>query len=100
MKSTDNVGITFANLVLGRGIMNGVVNVTLGAYEFNPDGDKVEPSPAIVSRLRMDVVGATALRDALTELLQKTVAIPAPAPSPGVAEKSNGIDTADGAAKH
>ena len=50
MKSTDAVGITFANLVLGSGILNGVANVTLGAYEFNPDDkvEKVEPSPVIV----------------------------------------------------
>lgn len=100
MKATDNVGITFANLVLGRGIFNGVVNVTLGAYEFNPDdkGEKVEPSPVIVSRLRMDVVCARAVRDALNELL---LSLEAPAPGNGVAEpKTAAAADADGAAKH
>lgn len=84
MKSIDSVGITFANLVLASGIMNGVVNVTLGAYEFNPDdkNEKVDPSPSIVSRLRMDVAGAKALRDNLTELLNS---VEAAAPAAGVA---------------
>ena len=64
MKSTDEVGVTFVNLMLGRGILNGVVNVTLGVYEFNPDldGEKVDPAPAIASRLRMDVPWATSRR--------------------------------------
>lgn len=95
MKSTDNVGITFANLVLGRGILNGVVNVTLGAYEFNPDDklEKVETSPVIVSRLRLDVACAKALRDNLTELLA-TVETPVA----GVAESD--ATSANGAAKH
>lgn len=94
MKSTDNVGITFANIVLGRGIFNGVVNVTLGAYEFNPDdkNEKVEPSPVIVSRLRFDVPCAKSLRDALSELLLSVETPPA-----GARETA---DAADGAAKH
>ena len=95
MKSTDNVGITFANLVLGRGILHGVINVTLGAYEFNPEADKVEPAPVIVARLRMDVPGAKALRDNLNELLQS---IEVTAPEVDVAAEANGA--ADGAAKH
>lgn len=96
MKSTDNVGITFANLVLGRGIVNGVVNITLGANEWNPDPEteKVDPSPAIVSRLRMDVVCAKALRDNLNELL---ASIETPAPPAGAAEEQ---PAANGAAKH
>lgn len=98
MKSTDNVGITFANLVLGRGILNGVVNLTLGAYEFNPDDkeEKVDTAPVIVSRLRMDVACARAIRDNLNELLQ---AVEAPAPGAGVAQES-GETAANGAAKH
>lgn len=93
MKSTDNVGVTFANLVLGRGILNGVVNITLGVYEFNPVDDKVEPSPAIVCRLRMDVVGAKALRDNLTELL---LAVETPAPT----QDTTAVAAVNGEAKH
>lgn len=72
MKSADNVGITFANLVLGRGVANGVVNITLGAFEFNPsdDGKAVEPSPVITCRLRQDIPGARALHEALGSLLE------------------------------
>lgn len=95
MKSTDHVGITFANLVLGSGIYSGVVNVTMGAYEFLPMGDKVEPSPAIVSRLRMDVACAKALRDNLTALL---LSVETPVVAEGVAAESNAA--VNGTAKH
>ena len=78
MKTSDQVGITFANLVLGRGVYNGVVNITLGAMHFTPDGDKsVDPDPVIVSRLRMDIPSAAALRDALDGLL-KSIEVPGP----------------------
>ena len=71
MKSVDQVGIVFANLVLGGGIYNGVVNVTLGAYAFDPNEDtqKIEPSPVVTARLRLDVGAARALRDQLTRVL-------------------------------
>lgn len=96
MKSTDHVGITFANLVLASGVYSGVVNLTMGAYEFEPIGDKVEPSPAITVRLRMDVACARALRDNLTELLLK---VEAPIAAEGVAAES--ATAANGAgAKH
>lgn len=72
MKSADDVGITFANLVVGQGYMNGVVNITLAAFAFTPDDktEKVDPDPMIVSRLRMDENCAAQLRDALTSVLQ------------------------------
>lgn len=95
MKSTDNVGITFANLVLGSGILNGVVNLTLGAYQFNPDGDKVDPAAAIVSRLRMDVACAKAVRDNLNELLASIEA-----PAAGVAGPQDEANAINGEAKH
>ena len=101
MKSTDKVGITFANLVLGRGILNGVVNVTLGAYEFNPDESVhgVDPAPAIVSRLRLDITCAKSLRDALDDLLKAIEAPMPPAPELEGADKDKKAD-ANGAAKH
>lgn len=70
MKSTDNVGITFANLLVASGTYNGVINATLAAYGFEPTADdKVDPSPMITCRLRMDRMCAVQLRDRLTEIL-------------------------------
>ena len=70
MKSADQVGITFANTVVGRGIFNSVINVSLAALQFTPTDDgKIESDPVITCRLRLDVPCATQLRDALDELL-------------------------------
>jgi len=88
MKSSDQVGITFANLVLGRGVLNSVINVTLAAYQFTPEGGKVEADPVVVSRLRMDIPCAVALRDELTKLLD-TIEHPTPPPQP-VADVAEG----------
>lgn len=70
MKSTDQVGITFVNTVLGRGILNGVVNIQLGALQFSEgkDGD-VDPDLVVACRLRMDRNCAKQLRDQLDVLL-------------------------------
>jgi hypothetical protein len=80
MKATDQVGITFANTVVGRGIFNNVVNVQLAAFAWSSTDDgKVEPDPVITCRLRLDLACATQLRDALDELLalvDKTKAAP------------------------
>lgn len=70
MKSTDQVGITFVNTVLGRGILNGIVNVQLGALQFSESDDgKVDPDLVVACRLRMDRICAKHLRDQLDELL-------------------------------
>ena len=71
LKAADGVGITFANLVLGRGYAANVLNLTLGAWAFSPDtdGTAVAPDPVIVSRLRLTEPCAIQLRDALNEIL-------------------------------
>jgi hypothetical protein len=70
MKSTDQVGITFVNAVLGRGILNGVANLTLGVFAFDPTGDgKISENLTVACRLRMDVNCAKMIRDQLDELL-------------------------------
>lgn len=71
-KSIDDVGITFANIVMARGVALGVANVTLGAFLFTPDdkGTKVDPDPAVVCRLRMDEICARRLHTALAEILE------------------------------
>lgn len=96
MKTIDNTGVTFVNLVLGRGILNGVVNIQLGTWLFtgNADGN-VEPDAVVSCRLRMDLACAKVLRDNLNELL---AAVEAPAPTVAVAEEGKAV--ANGAAKH
>jgi len=70
MKSTDQVGITFVNAVLGRGHLNGVVNLTLGVFPFDPTGDgKISEDLNVACRLRMDMACAKMIRDQLDELL-------------------------------
>lgn len=72
MKSTDNVGITFANLVVGRGISDHVLNVTLGAWNWTPNEDgSVDPDLVIVSRLRLTKSCAKQLRDSLVVFLDE-----------------------------
>ena len=72
MKSSDQVGVTFVNTVVGRGILNGVVNLSFGVLQFTPsdDGKTVDPDPVIASRLRMDKMCARQLRDVLNDLLE------------------------------
>lgn len=71
MKSIDQVGITFVNTVLGRGILNGIVNLTFGVLQFTPSetDNKVDPDLVVAARLRMDKVCAKQLHDTLGELL-------------------------------
>lgn len=71
MKTQDEIGIVFANTVIGRGILNGVINLSFSAFNFTPtdDGKQVDLDPVVVSRLRMDRICATQLRDVMNELL-------------------------------
>lgn len=70
MKPVDNVGVTFINTVLGRGVMNGVVNLTFGVLQFTPTDDKIEPDLAVAARLRMDLTCAKQLHETLGDLLE------------------------------
>jgi hypothetical protein len=71
MKSLDNVGVVFVNSVVGRGVLNGVINLSFSTFNFtpSPDGSQVEVDPAISCRLRMDKICAIQLRDVMNELL-------------------------------
>ena len=89
MKSEDQVGVTFVNTVIGRGIFNGVVNLSFGVFNFTPnDEGQVDVDPAIACRMRMDRVCATQLRNALNDLLaaieQADAAIPGSVPTPEI----------------
>lgn len=87
MRSTpaDNIGVTFVNLLLGRGILNNVVNLTFGTFNFTPDTGQengVDIDPVVSARLRMDVACARQLHQTLGELLEsidsKTPTMPTP----------------------
>ena len=70
MKSSDQVGITFVNAVTGSGILNNVVNLQLGALNFDATEDgKVSKDLVVASRLRMDRSCAQQIHDALGGLL-------------------------------
>jgi hypothetical protein len=95
MKVADPVGVTFVNVVLNRGILNGVVNISLGTYNFTPD-DKLEAvalDTVVSSRLRMDLPCARQLHETLTTLLQaidqETSTPPAPSSEGLAAGKPN-----------
>jgi hypothetical protein len=78
MKQADSVGVTFINYVAGRGVINGVCNLTLGTFAFDPseDGKTIEVAPYISARLRMDVPTARAIHAELTTLLQSIDSLP------------------------
>ena len=71
MKSSDQVGITFVNAVVGRGILHGIINIQLGSLNFDADEKgKVSNDLSVACRLRMDVKCAEDLRDSLDALLK------------------------------
>jgi hypothetical protein len=70
MKSIDQIGITFANMVIGGGIFQGVINVQFGAFTFETTEEgKVEAAPAVTCRLRMDESCARQLYETLGNTL-------------------------------
>jgi len=87
MKSTDSVGVTFVNTVLGQGVLNGNVNLSFGQLLFTPDADtgRIDPDLVVALRLRMDIVCAKQLRDNLTNLLEKVEQAEIPGAVPLVA---------------
>jgi hypothetical protein len=96
MNSSDNVSTTFVNTVIGRGSLNGVINLSFSTFNFTPnDQGQVDIDPVISCRLRMDKVCATQLRDVMNELLAAiekaeqdvAVGIPAESQSEGIMPK-------------
>jgi hypothetical protein len=71
MNVEDQIGVTFVNLVLSRGVYNGVVNISFGTYNFTPnhDNSEVDPDMVVSARLRMDIMCAQQLHESLGELL-------------------------------
>ena len=67
---SDKVPVQFVNCVVVQGHLNGVINVTLGTYNFSPNAEgKIDPDTVVTSRLRMDLACAKQLRDALDQML-------------------------------
>ncbi len=61
-----NVPVTFSNLFLSGGAMNGVINFNLGVLRFGPTMDgKIDNDPIVTNRIRIDLQVAIALRDFL-----------------------------------
>ena len=97
MKSIDQVGITFANTVVGRGVFNSVINVSLAALTFAPTDDgKIDADPVITCRLRLDIACATQLRDALDELLMLIEKAKTEAATVGIAPNGDASHAAEG----
>ena len=89
--AADNVGVTFVNMLVGRGTLNDVINLTFATFDFTPDTEVeggVDLDPKISCRLRMDKYCARVLRDTLSELLDdidtKATKSPPSVPSTGV----------------
>jgi hypothetical protein len=81
LKSADSAGVVFSNVVLGRGIVNYVVNITLAVNQWTPEvardekgniiGMRVTDDLVVSSRLRLDLPCARQLRDSLIDLLDQ-----------------------------
>ena len=104
MKSVDNVGVTFVNVVLGRGVLNGVVNLQFGVCQFTADDEanKVDPDIVTNCRLRMDMTCAKQLHAQLSELLraieESAEKLPGSEPLPAE-EQPSGVSDKKAAAK-
>ena len=49
------IPITFVNEVVGRGHLNGVINLTFATARFTPTAGEIAPDLVITARLRMDM---------------------------------------------
>jgi hypothetical protein len=71
MRAADDVGVTFVNVIVGRGSFNGVVNLSFGVFNWTPtEQGTIDPDPAVACRLRMDKQCAIQLRDNMIDLLK------------------------------
>lgn len=101
MRALDNIGVTFVNTVLSRGIYEGNVNLTFGTALFTPEvrkeGDKeqlvIVDDIVVSSRMRMDLRCAQQLYLTLYALLEQVAALPpvgtdqlTPVPEPSTSE--------------
>ena len=93
-QAADTVGVTFVNLLLGRGILNQVINLTVGVLNFTPDTEQdngIDMDPVVAARLRMDVPCARQLYKTLGELLDSIDKKEADGPGPLPAPTNEGV---------
>ncbi len=60
----------FVNQVVGRGCLNGVVNLTMATYQFTPRGEAVDTDMVVSARLRLDMAAARQLHAELGALFE------------------------------
>lgn len=72
----DNVPIAFVNEVGNVGFLNGIINVTLTAARFTPDGAQIAPDIVVASRLRMDLKCAQQLHDLIGSIIEANTTAP------------------------
>jgi hypothetical protein len=91
MKESKSSDIIFVNTVIGRGALNNVVNISFGAFNFSPNeqSGEIELDTTVACRLRMDIVCAKQLSNALIDLLNTIEKAQEPAGSEPV--KNNGL---------
>lgn len=81
-----DAAVIFVNTLLGRGVLNGVVNLQFGVYQFDANKDgQIDPAPTTNLRMRMDLACARNLHESLGELLtaiDNAVNEPAPTEKP------------------
>jgi len=65
----NNVPVVFVNEVIGRGCLNGVVNLTMAVARFSPRDGEIAPDLVIAARLRMDMVCVRHMYILLGELI-------------------------------
>lgn len=94
----DNIGVTFVNALIGRGSLNGVINISFGVFRFDPvqtgiaeNGEPVitiDNTLSVAARLRMDITCARQLYESLGALLESIdkaqTKLPIPAIESGV----------------
>lgn len=81
MKSNyKDPGVTFVNTLMGRGVMNGVINLQFGVCNFSitEESEEIDLDIVPACRLRMDVPCAKYLRDQLIALLDQIEKGPVP----------------------
>lgn len=91
MKESKSSDIIFVNTVIARGTFNNVVNISFGAFNFTPNEEtrEVELDATVACRLRMDIVCAKQLSNALIDLLNSIEKAQEPAGSEPV--KNSGL---------
>jgi hypothetical protein len=72
IQDPNSVQVTFVNDLSGIGFLNGNINLTLTVARWTPEfmgQDNISADLIVAARLRMDLMCAQVLRDALTKII-------------------------------